>query len=249
MTRIAILSGRDSSGSAGSTVDRETAISLSCDISTIETAYTRQTQHGVESITALSVAELRQAVMALPAGISAVKIGMLATVSITQFVTKMVRGLSIPVVLDPVLAASRGGALLEAAALPHLRDQLLPTVSLITPNLPEAEILLQRSIQSRRDVETAALRFIELGVSAVLIKGGHAGGSSSSDYLFDTATGEGQWYSHQRLDVQLRGTGCRLSTAIACYLARGCPLSEAVQLAKQFVYNLLHATLNRHHHT
>jgi hydroxymethylpyrimidine kinase/phosphomethylpyrimidine kinase len=250
MVAVVAISGFDSSGGAGITTDLQTTTALECQSYPIQTAYTVQSKQGVESIQPILTDQLTTELSSLiSSNIAAIKIGMLATLEITQTITSFISQQSIPVILDPVLAATSGKRLLEVEALPWFRDNLIPRVNLLTPNIPEVETLLNKTIKTNNDIEQAAIEFIEMGVPAVLIKGGHGVGSECCDYLRTTASDPGQWLCHQRLDVQLRGTGCRLSTAVACYMAKGFSLGEAVKLAKDFVYNLLYAKFNRQYST
>ncbi|PHQ80705.1 MAG: hydroxymethylpyrimidine/phosphomethylpyrimidine kinase [Coxiella sp. (in: Bacteria)] len=231
---LVVMAGYDSSEGAGITVDKRVAIALGLNVIDVVTANTIQTQAGVQSVTPTTVETLTQQFSAIdPHAVAAIKIGLLYHADTINVVADFIKDYTVPIILDPVLAASKGGALLLPEALPLLQSRLIPHVTLLTPNIPEAETLLQRPLTSRHAIETAAQQFR----SPVLIKGGHGTQTDCADYLY--AQGEGQWFESQRLDVTMRGTGCRLSTAIACYLANGCNLKESVKKAKEYVYNRL----------
>lgn len=246
LSSILCIGGHDSSGGAGITIDQATAAALEQPIRTLCVATTIQTDQGVQSIQPITPQELEQQLeQAFTQSIAAVKLGMLVNQDIVVRVGDFLKEQGVPIIFDPVLSATRGGALLAADAIPMLQTHLLPYVSLLTPNLPEAEHLSALPITTDHEIEQAAQWFIKQGVRAVLIKGGHGHSQESRDYLFAPDEGIHQWITAPRLDVQLRGTGCRLATAIACYIAQGLPLALAVSYAKNFVYNCLYAATHR----
>lgn len=167
---------------------------------------------------------------------AALKIGLLPAaaqaVTVAAFIREQPR---LPVVLDPVLSASAGGSLVQADLLPALRRELLPLLSLLTPNLPETAALLGRTLEpGRGGVEAAARALLDLGATAVLIKGGHAEGPESSDLFADA--GGLSWLEGPRIDTpNTRGTGCSLATAIAIHLAQGDEPLQACRQAKAFL--------------
>src|SRR5262249_9617777 len=180
--------------------------------------------------------------------IAALKIGMLPTIEIVREVAQLVRELNLPPpVIDPVMESTSGGKLMEDDAFEVLVTELLPVSRVITPNIPEAEKLAGLNICDEEPMRQAAARIRELGARAVLIKGGHlrqeAGGRSQEPAevnrkaidLLDDDRGltffRGEWIDA----TKLRGTGCMLSSAIACGLAKGDELKQAVSTAKQFV--------------
>jgi len=167
--------------------------------------------------------------------IHAVKLGMLANAEVIHLVADVLEKRRPPqVVLDPVMVATSGAKLLEDNALRALRERLLPLATLLTPNAPEAELLLDRRIGSSADAEDAAVALLELGAGAVLLKGGHlAEGSRVIDRYFDGVTGEE--FTHQRLPVDAHGTGCTLASAIAAQLCRGLSLANACEAAIDYV--------------
>jgi hydroxymethylpyrimidine/phosphomethylpyrimidine kinase len=168
--------------------------------------------------------------------VRAVKIGMLATPEIIESVAESLIDRSVPVVLDPVMVAKSGATLLERDAEAALAAELLPRAALLTPNLPEAARLLGTApAASRAEMERQARALLELGPSAVLMKGGHAPGSDCTDLLI-RRDGPAVTLTVPRIDTRnTHGTGCTLSAAIAAELARGADLEAAVRAAHAYL--------------
>ncbi|MFV0383910.1 bifunctional hydroxymethylpyrimidine kinase/phosphomethylpyrimidine kinase, partial [Paracoccus sp. (in: a-proteobacteria)] len=167
--------------------------------------------------------------------IDAIKIGMLGDAAIIKTVARSLQGLACPVVLDPVMVAKGGDRLLQVQAVAALRDILLPRAAVITPNLPEAADLLgQPEAHNAAGMADQARALLSLGPGAVLLKGGHLTGADCPDLLM---TSEGaEWFTAPRVATKnTHGTGCTLSSALATWLARGQPLSQAVMSAKRYV--------------
>lgn len=235
---VLIVAGTDSSGGAGLLRDIAVARDLQCHARCAVTAVTAQTDRAVTTSqpmpAALVAAQLVAALADRPPG--AIKIGMLATAEIVMTVADALKGCDVPVVVDPVLAASSGTALLTPDGVDALTHHLLPQCTLITPNLSEAAALCDPADDTPA---RQADRLRRLGAQAVLIKGGHGQGHLSTDTLF---AGEGQQaFSAPRLAVTRRGTGCTLSTAIACYLASGRDLRQACDAAKRYTHRWIAA--------
>lgn len=238
----AIIAGFDSSGGAGIGIDDRVVTELGYQSILIQTAFTEQTDQAVLSVKPSSLCELQHDLSMLKTlPLAAVKIGMLVNEAICQCVFSYLHSIIVPIIVDPVLSASSGGLLLEKSAWPFFKNHLLKRATLVTPNIPEAEILLNRTIRSAADIEQAAEQFMAWGVQAVLIKGGHAlDQRESADFLLEQS-GRRHWFRARRLAVTMRGTGCRLSTAIACYMGDGNSLELAIKKAKKLVYNLIKA--------
>jgi len=177
----------------------------------------------------------------------ALKVGMLPTAGLVLEVANLIRDHDLPApVVDPVLRSSSGGELMEPEAIPVLLRELLPLVRLLTPNVPEAEIITGIAIESEADMRAAAVKFHELGARAVLIKGGHlkqslqVGNQQANDLLYNegkVTVFKGEW-----LDAQsVRGTGCLISSAIAACLAQEVTLEESVRRAKEYVAEVIRA--------
>ncbi len=232
------IAGSDSGGGAGIQADLKTFSALGVYGASVITALTAQNTKGVTAVMDASeelVAAQLDAVFD-DIAIDAVKIGMLSSSTIIETVAAALRRYEpAHVVLDPVMVATSGDALLQPDAVEALRDVLLPLASIITPNLPEAAALLGRKDHIEViDLKTVAQDLLALGPGAVLVKGGHLDGEGSPDLLLD---GNGATtFAARRIDsVNTHGTGCTLSSAIAAHLARGLTLRDAVGAAKTYI--------------
>jgi hydroxymethylpyrimidine/phosphomethylpyrimidine kinase len=206
------------------------------------TALTAQNTEGVRHIEVATAESVRQQILAVceDFSVAAMKTGMLASKEIVETVADTLgTGPFGPLVVDPVLDAQSEGVLLPREALATLKERLLPLATLLTPNLPEAEALLGRPIpEGMRELEIAARDILRLGVKAVLIKGGHAGGSTADDLFFDGA--QFRVFTAPRIPTSsTHGTGCTLSAAITAYLARGASLLESIGRAKIYLTEAL----------
>lgn len=242
MPTVLVIAGTDSSGGAGVLRDvttlRDFGVAAACAV----TAVTAQSDSRLIALTPMDPRLVQQQIAGALAShpIAAVKIGMLATADIVRVVIESLPA-DLPVVLDPVLTASAGGALLTAEAQAILREQLLPRVTLVTPNLPEIAALLGESLATdTHTAQTQAQRLLSTGCEAVLLKGGHASGVEAVDLLLASAGGALE-LCQPRVPANLRGTGCALASAIAAGLARGLALDVACRDAKEYV----HAALQR----
>ena len=233
---ILVIAGSDSGGGAGIQADIKTAMALGAYASTAITALTAQDTHGVHGVHPVPPAFIAQQIRVALAdpGAHAVKTGMLGGADAIAAVADALAGCWLPLVVDPVMVAKGGASLLDPAALDTLKAALLPMASLLTPNLPEAEALTGLSIPDLPAMHHAAERLLRLGVAAVLLKGGHAAGGIVTDLL---ASPSGvQVFERPRLATRhTHGTGCTLATAIACGLAAGLALPDAVARARDYV--------------
>jgi len=239
MTAIALtIAGSDSSGGAGIQADLKTFSALGVYGASVITALTAQNTLGVEAVHVVPADFVRKQIEAVARDleVGAVKIGMLATSAIIEAVAEGLKAFGrIPVVLDPVMVAASGDALLDEDAVATLRSVLVPCATLITPNLPEAAKLLDSGeAKNEREMAGQAKALRRLGAKAVLIKGGHAEGASAVDILVD---GEGELrLEAPRIETgNTHGTGCTLSSAIAAELAKGAALRDAATTAKAYV--------------
>jgi hydroxymethylpyrimidine kinase/phosphomethylpyrimidine kinase/thiamine-phosphate diphosphorylase len=238
VANVLSIAGSDPSGGAGVQADLKTFAALGVYGTAVITALTVQNTHGVTAVEPVRPALVAQQIRAVieDVHIGAIKIGMLATAEIVAAVADVLDSSSVEnVVLDPVITSSSGHPLLSVAGVGQLRERLLPRCSLLTPNLDEAGILLGRAAPSTIDeMRDAARALVVLGARAVYLKGGHLGGATSPDLLFD---GEQMVeLSSARIDTRnTHGSGCALSSAIAAHLALGRNAQEAVRRAKQFV--------------
>jgi hydroxymethylpyrimidine/phosphomethylpyrimidine kinase len=237
LPRLLTIAGSDSGGGAGIQADLKTFTVLGAYGMSAVTALTAQNTTGVSGIMAVEPAFVRAQIDAVVGdiGVDGAKTGMLASAPIIAAVAAAVREHRIaPLVVDPVMVAQSGARLLEPDARQALVAELLPLATVITPNLPEAEALLDRRLQTPADLRDAARDLCRLGPAAALVKGGHFGGDDAVDMLYDGRT------VHElrapRLDTRhTHGTGCITAAALAVGLARGLPLLEAADQAKRFV--------------
>ena len=232
------IAGSDPSGGAGIQADLKAFSARGTYGMAVLTALTAQNTRGVSGVHLVPpefVAEQIRMVFA-DVRVDAVKIGMIANAPIAEAVADALlphRG--IPVVLDPVMIAKGGAALLDVAAIDVLKSRLLPLATLLTPNLPEAAALLgEKHAETREAMALQAERLRALGPSAVLVKGGHLEGAESPDVL---ASDNGiTWFEASRVPTKnTHGTGCTLSSALAAELAKGAPLENAVTTAKDYL--------------
>jgi len=238
---VLVVAGSDSSGGAGIVRDIETLAAFDVKASVAVTAVTVQTHHGVQHIDAVPAERVAQQMRAaLTANhVDAIKIGMLATAAtITAVASVLTDHRDIPVVLDPVLAATSGSVLLAPTAKASLH-RLFRQCALITPNLPELSHLTAPAGPEPAEAAIAqARRLVAAGVQAVLVKGGHGSGQESVDVLVQAGHAV-HYFRAPRLAVSMRGTGCMLASAIAARLASGNDVVTAVGDAKAFVHDRL----------
>jgi len=236
--RCLTIAGSDSGGGAGIQADLKTFQALGCYGMSAITALTAQNTVGVQGVLPVEADFVRAQIRSVlgDIGVDAVKIGMLHNAAVIEVVAAELDGLEVPVVLDPVMVATSGDLLLEDAAVDALRRLLVPRATLITPNLPEAEVLLGRSLDAAAAAE-ALLAF----APAALVKGGHGSGDESVDVLAVRASAPVlRSFSAPRVDTRnTHGTGCTLSSAICAFLARGAALADAVEQAKGYLTDAL----------
>ena len=238
-TPIALtIAGSDSSGGAGIQADLKTFAALGVYGASVITALTAQNTTGVSGIHQVPAEFVTAQIDAVFADldVAAVKIGMVAHPPVIDaIVAGLARWSPKHVVLDPVMVATSGDRLLAAEAVDALRTKLIPLASVITPNLPEAAALLDEAVAAdEATVEKQGRRLLALGCKAVLIKGGHAEGAESIDYLVDSS-GVTALAAPRVATKNTHGTGCSLSSAIAAGLAKGEGMETAVRNAKAWV--------------
>lgn len=239
---VLVIAATDSSGGAGLTRDVRVLTDCSVDALCAITAVTAQSDSRVSAVHHVPPKIIRAQIVAAfeTRRVGAIKIGMLGTrATVEAVVGSLPVGASVPIVLDPVLVASCGGALLDADGRAAMRESLFPRVMLVTPNIPEAAALLDEDIATSEGVLIEQARsLLALGPQAVLLKGGHMGGKESVDLLISENDGL-QRMASARLHATSRGTGCALASAIAARLASGISLFEACQQAKRYVVEML----------
>ncbi len=239
------IAGSDSSGGAGIQADIKTMSANGVFAMTAITALTAQNTTGVTAILDSTPEFLSAQLDAVFTDIfpDAVKIGMVSSADLISVIAKKLRQYEARhIVVDPVMVATSGSRLLQENAVETLKKELLPLAEVVTPNIPEAEILADMQIKSPEDMETAAKKISEQYNCAVLCKGGHDL-NDANDLLWKD--GEGYWFNGKRIDnPNTHGTGCTLSSAIASNLAKGMDLKEAVQRAKEYISGALAAMLD-----
>lgn len=242
--RVLSIAGSDSGGGAGIQADLKTMAALGCYGMSALTAVTAQNTCGVSAVHPVPIDVLTAQIDAVCAdiGVDALKIGMLhSSALIAEVASAIDRHALSPVVLDPVMVSTSGSRLIEDRAVETLCATLMPKVDLITPNLDEAAVLTGMSLRSEADLYRAAQRLIERGARAVLVKGGHLPGREVCD-LYLSSDGQSRLWVDSRIASQnLHGTGCTLSAAIACYLAQGLSMTQAIEHARSYVRGALAA--------
>ena len=236
--RVLIVAGSDSGGGAGIQADIKTVTMLGAFGATAITALTAQNTEGVYGVLPIAPAFIRQQMEVVldDIGADAVKTGMLHDAGVIETVASVLdeRGATIPLVLDPVMVAKGGAPLIQSEAIDALKTLLVPRAAVLTPNLPEAEILVGRPIADLAAMRAAARTLLDLGCRAVLLKGGHLPGDTVHD-LLATAVGIREWQSPRIDSRHTHGTGCTLASAIAAGLAQGLAVEDAVGRARDYV--------------
>ncbi|HKZ96304.1 MAG TPA: bifunctional hydroxymethylpyrimidine kinase/phosphomethylpyrimidine kinase [Hyphomicrobiaceae bacterium] len=238
------IAGSDSSGGAGIQADIKTFTVLGVYGASVITALTAQNTQGVQGVHSVPPEFIAKQIASVASdlAIGAVKTGMLGDRATVETVAAALRQHDLrPVVVDPVMVATSGDALLAPDAVDAVRRELFPLADIATPNLPEAARLLDEPVaMTESEMEAQGRRLVALGARAVLIKGGHGTGPEAVDFF--VAEGVASRLAKPRLATRnIHGTGCTLSAAIAGLLARGEPLEAAVRLAKEFVWRAIAA--------
>ena len=239
------IAGSDSSGGAGIQADIKTMQANGVYAMSAITALTAQNTTGVSGIFEVTPEFLGQQLDAVFTDIypDAVKIGMVASAELVKMIAfKLKEYKAERIVVDPVMVSTSGSRLISEEAIQILKTELFPLASVLTPNIPEAEVLFGASIHSAEDMERAAQAISEEYHCAVLLKGGHQL-NDANDLLY--AEGKNRWFYGRRIDnPNTHGTGCTLSSAIASNLAKGYGLEEAVERAKEYISGALAAMLD-----
>ena len=239
------IAGSDSSGGAGIQADIKTMTMNGVYAMTAITALTAQNTLGVRSIQEATPDFLKDQLDAVFEDIfpDAVKIGMVSSSELVRVIAERLRFYGARnIVVDPVMVATSGASLMKTDAVQTLIDELLPISTVITPNIPEGEVLSGEKIQSKEDMERAAKHIGDAYGCAVLLKGGHCI-NDANDLLY--AGGEIKWFTGKRINnPNTHGTGCTLSSAIASNLAKGYTLEQSVARAKSYISQALGAMLD-----
>ena len=239
--RVLIIAGSDSGGGAGIQADIKTVTALGGYAATAITAITVQNTLGVTGVHAvpLDIIEAQARAVLDDIGADAIKTGMLGDVATVERVARILDSVpGVAAVVDPVMVAKGGAALLEARAVEAVRELMIPRAALLTPNAPEAEALTRLPVLTTDDLRRAGDVLLGFGAKAVLMKGGHIAGERLTDLLI-TPDGETA-FEGERIDTRhTHGTGCTLASACAAGLAQGLPLTEAVARAWNYVHEAM----------
>ena len=236
-SKILIIAGSDSSGGAGIQADIKTVTALGSYGMTAITAVTSQNTTGVKSIVSVPPREISKQIKFTSKDIKpdAIKIGMLHSAKVIRAVIKSLDNIKIKkIVLDPVMIAKGGAKLIDSNAINLLRTKLIKRVTLITPNIPEAENLTKIKIRNKEDMILAANKLINLGAKNVLIKGGHLKSNVVEDIFLNKL--DFKIFTSLRYNTKnTHGTGCTLSSAIATFYSCGKPIKKACELGIKYV--------------
>ena len=236
-SKILIIAGSDSSGGAGIQADIKTVTSLGSYAMTAITAVTAQNTLGVKSIISIAPKEISKQIIFSSKDIKpdAIKIGMLHSSKVIKSVIYSLDNIKIKkIILDPVMIAKGGAKLIDNSAIKLLKSKLIRRVTLITPNIPEAEILTKIKIKNKVDMISAANKLIKFGAKNVLIKGGHLKSKIVEDVFINKS--EIKIFKHRRYNTKnTHGTGCTLSSAITTFLSCGKPIKKACELGIKYV--------------
>ncbi len=245
-SKVLIIAGSDSSGGAGIQADIKTVTSLGCYAMTAITAVTAQNTTGVKSIVPIKPKEISNQInfTAKDMKPDAVKIGMLHSNKVIKAVMKSLKKIKIKkIVLDPVMVAKGGTKLINNAAIMTIKDKLIKNILIITPNIPEAEMLSKIKIKSVEDMVKAGKILISLGAKNVLIKGGHLDSNKISDIFLNKKIIK-VFRSKKYNSKNTHGTGCTLSSAIATNLSCGKDLIKSCELGIKYVNESIKSNLN-----
>jgi hydroxymethylpyrimidine/phosphomethylpyrimidine kinase len=234
--RVLVIAGSDSGGGAGIQADIKTITALGGYAATAITAITVQNTLGVHRVHPLPIDLIEAQARAVleDIGADAIKIGMLGGADVAAMVSRLLTDYpAVPVVVDPVMTAKGGQALLAGDGVDALRDRLVPRASLLTPNAPEAEALTSVTVRTPDDLMRAGMELLRMGAAAVLMKGGHIEGATVIDILM-TKAGEMRFESARVESRHTHGTGCTLASACAVGIAQGLPLADAVARAHAY---------------
>jgi len=245
-SKVLIIAGSDSSGGAGIQADIKTVTSLGSYAMTAVTAVTSQNTTGVKSIVAINPKEISNQIEFTARDIkpNAIKIGMLHSKQVILAVMKSLKKINAKkIVLDPVMVAKGGARLINDQAIRDIRNKLIKKILLITPNIPEAELLTRTKINSTSDMIKAGKLLIKLGAKNVLIKGGHLNSNQMKDILLNKNTIK-IFKSKKYQSKNTHGTGCTLSSAIATNLSCGKDLIKSCELGIKYVNEAIKSNLN-----
>ncbi|MBM7693933.1 hydroxymethylpyrimidine/phosphomethylpyrimidine kinase [Peribacillus deserti] len=238
MRKALTIAGSDSGGGAGIQADIKTFQELDVFGMSAITAVTAQNTLGVQAVYPMAAEAVENQIksVGVDIGADAIKMGMLFNAEIISIVAKQIRRFNwSKVVLDPVMIAKGGAPLLQQEAVHALKQFLLPLSAVLTPNIPEAQVLTGMTIRNLEDKKEAAKRLLDLGVKNVVIKGGHEENPNESNDIFYDGKSFSVLHSPRLLTKNTHGTGCTFSAAITAEMAKGLPVLDAVLIAKEFI--------------
>jgi len=236
-SKILIIAGSDSSGGAGIQADIKTVTSLGSYAMTAVTAVTVQNTKGVKSVISIPANEIKSQIIYTVKDIKpdAIKIGMLHSSKVVKKVIESLKKIKVKkIVLDPVMVAKGGAKLISNEAIQILKKKLIKQVTLITPNIPEAEVLTGVKIKNKKDIILAANKLINLGAKNVLIKGGHLKSKTVEDIFLNKSDFK-IFVSSRHNTKNTHGTGCTLSSAITTFFSCGKSIKKACDLGIKYV--------------
>ncbi len=238
-SRVLTIAGSDSGGGAGIQADIKAISAMGCFATSAITAITAQNTIGVRAIhpIPLDIIESQISAVLEDIGTDAIKIGMINTPEVVEVIAALLDKFEIRnVVLDPVMVATSGDPLIKGEAVAAIKELLIPRARVITPNIPEAEILLGESITSQSQFPEAARKLSMGGKVSVLLKAGHLEGDTLTDILYNAEDDTIVELTSRRVETpNTHGTGCTLSSALAAALAKGLPLTQATHSAKEYI--------------
>lgn len=240
-SKLLIIAGSDSSGGAGIQADIKTATALGVYAMTAITAITAQNTTGVKSIVSITPREIFKQISFSAQDIkpSSVKIGMLHNVGVIKEVIKAIKKHKLKnIVIDPVMVAKGGQRLISNSSINFLREKLFPYALLVTPNIPEAEALINKKIKTLDDIIKAGKQILKFGPKFVLIKGGHINKSIIEDVLI--SKNNIKIFKNKKIKTKnTHGTGCTLSSAIASFISRNYNMNESCRRSIQYVHKAI----------
>jgi hydroxymethylpyrimidine/phosphomethylpyrimidine kinase len=244
-TRVLTIAGSDSGGGAGIQADLKTIAACGCFGTSAITALTAQNTMGVSDIHPVPIVTLEAQIRAVldDIGSDAVKLGMLHSVEVIECVARLLVEYRISnIVLDPVMVATSGDKLILDEAIAALQKVLFPVVRLITPNIPEAEIISGRKIKNRAQLGDTAEFLAQKFNLSVLVKGGHLEDETLADVLYDNESSQRRSFTNPKVTTRnTHGTGCTLSSALASFLAQGSSITEATDRALTYINSAIAA--------
>jgi len=237
---VLIIAGSDSSGGAGIQADIKSCAAFGTYSATAITAVTAQNTMGVQQVELMPAELVRAQIKSVLSDIGAdvIKIGMLGSAEIIDVVAEEIEESEAFIILDPVMVATSGDALLEEKAIETLKTKLLPLADLVTPNVPEAELLTGLKIEDVDDLTKAGDALLKMNVYAALMKGGHLKGKSVVDVLV-SEEGANIMSGPRIRSRHTHGTGCTLASSVAACMALGAPLEQAIMTAREFVFQAI----------